>query len=552
MALHLPTLALEAFVAALPLQARGRPVALLEAGRVAAVAESAAVLGVRPGLARATALALVPSLCLGLADPVRDAQAQRAVAHAALRFTPSVAFAGRDTVLLEVASTLRLWGGSERLLERLREDLIPLGHRVMIAWAPTPLGAALLALAGATPATAVPGDHAAFTLVDRTDDLTVLQGRLDDLALPVLCRLKAAMDDPGSAPRPRRPTAGRRAASASTGSDLTALLALETFQALGLRTVGDLRALPRPGLARRLGPGWLALLDRARGLVPDLHDPVRLPDRFETQLALWTRADRGEQVWEGVKPMLTQLLAWARARQGRVERLALSMRHEPRHRQDEDTPEATTLVLALAEPSDDPVHLGRLLRERLARQTLPAPTLELVLRCDSLAAGPTPPADLFPMAGAGPGDLARLLEHLQARLGAQRVLRLQAVADHRPERATRVVAALTQPAPGRPVPLQDAGATLTRPAWLLPQPVPLPPGPAPWAADRPWLDGRALRLVCGPERIESGWWDGEPVARDYFVACDEEGALLWVYRHRFAHAPQVEPAPTWYLHGRFG
>ena len=43
-ALHLPTLALEAFVAALPLQARGRPVALLEAGRVAAVAESAAVL----------------------------------------------------------------------------------------------------------------------------------------------------------------------------------------------------------------------------------------------------------------------------------------------------------------------------------------------------------------------------------------------------------------------------------------------------------------------------------------------------------------------------
>ena len=59
----------------------------------------------------------------------------------------------------------------------------------------------------------------------------------------------------------------------------------------------------------------------------------------------------------------------------------------------------------------------------------------------------------------------------------------------------------------------------------------------------PRLQG-TLDLVAGPERIESGWWDGEPVGRDYFVAVNSGGEALWIYReHR-------NPA-AWYLHGVF-
>jgi protein ImuB len=59
----------------------------------------------------------------------------------------------------------------------------------------------------------------------------------------------------------------------------------------------------------------------------------------------------------------------------------------------------------------------------------------------------------------------------------------------------------------------------------------------------PCLDG-PLTLLAGPERIESGWWDGQPVARDYFVACDPKQAVLWIYRERNAGA-------RWFLQGLF-
>ena len=55
----------------------------------------------------------------------------------------------------------------------------------------------------------------------------------------------------------------------------------------------------------------------------------------------------------------------------------------------------------------------------------------------------------------------------------------------------------------------------------------------------------AVTLLAGPERIESGWWDGNDVRRDYFVAEDRQGARLWVFRERGGNG-------KWYLHGIFG
>ena len=47
-----------------------------------------------------------------------------------------------------------------------------------------------------------------------------------------------------------------------------------------------------------------------------------------------------------------------------------------------------------------------------------------------------------------------------------------------------------------------------RPTWLLPQPMP--------------LRDHALRILTGPERVESGWWDGGDVRRDYYVVRDQQ------------------------------
>ena len=83
-----------------------------------------------------------------------------------------------------------------------------------------------------------------------------------------------------------------------------------------------------------------------------------------------------------------------------------------------------------------------------------------------------------------------------------------------------------------------------RPVWLLREPQPLRD-----EGGTPLLSGKPLWLVAGPERIEAGWWDGGYAARDYFIAQDNEGALLWVYR--FRRAPEVGEV-GWYLQGKFG
>jgi protein ImuB len=83
-----------------------------------------------------------------------------------------------------------------------------------------------------------------------------------------------------------------------------------------------------------------------------------------------------------------------------------------------------------------------------------------------------------------------------------------------------------------------------RPVWLLQHPEPLHERDS-----TPLVDGQALQLLSGPERIESGWWDAELVARDYFIAQLPGGALVWIYR---ARVPALATGPCWFLQGRFG
>ena len=79
----------------------------------------------------------------------------------------------------------------------------------------------------------------------------------------------------------------------------------------------------------------------------------------------------------------------------------------------------------------------------------------------------------------------------------------------------------------------------SRPLWLLAQPEALTTH-----RGRPRRDG-TLELLAGPERIESGWWDGGDVRRDYYVAQTTAGARLWIYR-------DCTGERAWFLHGIFG
>ncbi len=535
LALHVPQLSLESFGASAAGQAPGvdqaplsalasaaagpapRPTALQSGHRITQADAAAQALGVQPGMKRATALALAPELLVGQADAARDAAALLAAAHVALAFTPEVVLANENTVLMQVQASLRLFGGLQALLLRLRADLAalwpPVGHAVQLAAAPTAVGGALLAHWAAAGAPAMDGLHG-----PHTTNLEALVQLLDQAPLDLLA-------------------AGHEHAL--------------KVQGMGLASVGELRRLPRAGLARRFGAEILLDLDKALGLAPDPRAWLALPATFEARLELAHRADTSAQVLTAAALLLARLVAWAQARQVRIVAFSLQMRHEARHGQ--RAGEAASLLrVEMAEPTLDAGHLQLLLRERLAAFVLPAPTLELRLFCSETRASAVPNGELFPARQAQALGLARLLERLRARLGEQGVQSLQAFADHRPERASPT-AALAPAQPGSsaasttPTTLKLGHSTLPlhQPLWLLPEPLALAQRGA-----RPLWEGQPLRLLSGPQRIETGWWDGALAARDYYIAMAPGGALLWLWRQRLAPGQAGAPA-AWMLQGRF-
>jgi protein ImuB len=127
---------------------------------------------------------------------------------------------------------------------------------------------------------------------------------------------------------------------------------------------------------------------------------------------------------------------------------------------------------------------------------------------------------LFRDARAAGEDWTRLVERLAARLGGGAVHGLAVHSEHRPELAWR----RTEPGAKTPAPLEPPGP---RPRWLLETPRRLGEG--------------EFALLAGPERIESGWWDGNEARRDYYIARSGDGSLAWVYR----------TVDGWYQHGIF-
>lgn len=294
----------------------------------------------------------------------------------------------------------------------------------------------------------------------------------------------------------------------------------ELLADLGILRMRDALALPRSGFAQRFGPEALAILDRLAGRVPDPRVPHEPPARYRARLELPAEAEGVEAILFPLRRLLAEMEGTLRGRGAGVQGLDLVLEHTGRR--------STRLGLAFATPEREADFILAIARERLARTELPAPTVALRLVADRLQS--CTPREMSWLAGREEKAVsrARLIERLSARLGNPRVFGIALADDHRPERGWR-------PSSPAPCPAWDGGA---RPAWLLNRPQRLVAGEA-----GPSLQGR-LDLVAGPERIETGWWDGEPVSREYFVAANPNGETFWIYR-------ECREPGAWYLHGIF-
>ena len=423
--------------------------------------------------------------------------ADTALAWWALRFTPLVARV-EQSLVLEVSGSERLFGGRVTLLQHLFES-------------------------ESLPAQ-VPLQHA--------------QG---ETALLALARLWAHLPDAPIHTLPLHTLAAARAH-------------MPTLERLGCSNWGQLRALPRAGLARRFGAALVDALDCAYGMRPELYPWLCLPDVFEAPLELSAAVDSAPALLFGARRLLAQLLVWLRARQHGVLALELlweldarrsNALHVDAHHQGSGQ---GRLLLRTAQATQDMVHLQRLLGEQLAQVCLPAPVLYLRLRSLQTQALAGESHSLLPEDQRKGDSLHQTLERLGARLGPQQVLCVQPQACHLPEQMQAWRPWTPQPIPKTAVAaLSDQAALL--PTWLLAQPQLLQQ-----SQGLPQYHG-PLTLLAGPQRLETGWLEGTPALRDYFVARSAQAGLVWIYRERLGHAGQKNTSAglhlRWYLHGLF-
>ncbi len=470
----------------------------------------------------------------------------------ALRFTPRVARVD-EALLLEVSTTERLWGGRAALLAQLHASAPPWagGLGVDTPGVDTPGGAAA-GLAGpegggAQPPSERSSKPSSETLATPfTTPFTTpfAEGPTAFQALALL-RLQLAAE-PGA-----RHAMPRRIPHDLPLHTLTALRPhVASLARMGCNTWGQLRALPRDGVARRLGAAALRALDCAYGDAPHPHTWLELPEAFALTAELPALATSADALLWSAHALLQALQAWLQARQQGVLALELAWHHDLRKVDGKPVPPWQALPVRTAQPTQALAHLRRLLAEHLARTPLAAPVNQIALRALQTVPMPHASASLLPPTGRegrSTDDAARSeswhqwVERLSARLGPEQVQCVVLVADHRPEcmqrwqPASQALGRGGGPAapvgPG-PAARTSAGAPSTAPAdpwgregaqvqsdhstpgaafqapdaslwptWLL-----RPPQRLSVQGSRPCYHG-PLRLLAGPHRLEAAWWE---------------------------------------------
>ncbi len=291
---------------------------------------------------------------------------------------------------------------------------------------------------------------------------------------------------------------------------------IEKLERVGIQTLSDLLALPLPDIARRFDIDLVNYVGRLMGQFKHPLETYHPPAQFQHHLVLLFDIENIQWLEKPLYGLLKKLDGFLRLRDQVAYELQLTL-----HQRDKSINSITFTSASGDYQADKWQKLCQLTLESLK---LDAPVQELTLSVVRSAQRETANPDIFDGI-KGQQTPLELISLLQAKLGQQRVRKVAYSHDPRPEKANQLCDPTTKlPEFDTPTPL--------RPTFIYPHPLPF--------SDMPF--NRKMQLVHGPERLLTGWWDGEPITRDYFIAHNETGQWLWVYR---------TPQKQWFVHGQF-
>lgn len=532
---------------------KGRSAALVVNGprgsEVAACCGTAASHGVRPGMPLVEAQSLVRDLGVAAYDRAADRRALVKWAEACERFSPRVALEEGEepeSLLLDISNLEHLWGSEAELIGQVKKFFTSRGYLVRLAVAET-VGAAWAA--------------AHFAEGGR--------GKVEEGGVP--CSREAERSVSMLSPHMLTPLCGENMAPTQVEqlpvqalriADDTAAVLRE----LGIETIGELMALPREGLAARFGDELLRRLDQLTGAGREVIEPQRGLAALEASYALEEPTGDRAVLMHVLSQLVDQLgRQLAKGDQGAV-LLACSLRCT--------SGPPVSLRVGLLQPSACPRQLLELIELHLEAVKLADEVDRVELRAAVVGRLGERQGELFADRwSTDPHQLAVLVNRLSSRLGYERVLRAKLRASPMPERAVRwrgaggwglgageststnrkkskrrVLRSVSMSERHMPTSPSDEGMPPHAiPLLLYPQPQGMevvcvaPDGPPQFV----WLEQRREPIVycVGPERIETLWWRGPSVRRDYYRVATESGSHLWMFR-RLADG-------RWFVHGVF-
>ncbi|CAH6809529.1 UmuC domain-containing protein [Vibrio chagasii] len=303
---------------------------------------------------------------------------------------------------------------------------------------------------------------------------------------------------------------------------------VERLNRVGINIVEELLKLPLQEVARRFDIDLVNYVGRLNGQFKHPIDFYHPPESFQQYLELLFDIENILFIEKPLLKLLNQLECFLKLRDRVAFELTLTL-----HLRDKDEHHVSFYSAQgdyLAEKWANLTHLT------LESLKLTAPVQGLTL---SLARHGEPQTAYHDLFDGNTGTLAALdlLSLLQAKLGQACIQTPKIQQDPRPEKANRyslptlsknvAKKQATVEVVGQTEPTINISQQRLRPSILLQEPEALTEN---------------VTLSQGPERIVSGWWDGEKIIRDYFIAHSENGRWLWVFR---------TPDKQWFLHGLF-
>ena len=526
---------------------------LLGNTRLDVVSREARALGVHPGQTIASARARASELAVRVVRPdaVRGVLAR--LAEVALAFGATVSFATAsdgvdsqgDVVWVDVTGCAHLHApspssssssssssrsdGEAVLGSRLAQVFAGLGHVCAVAIADGPRVAAILARAAAA------SRAASVAAPDRGP--RDRRRREEEEDTPVLVVVPPGKNAVALAPLP--------VSALPLGADDVRWLAK-----IGVRTITELRALPRAALASRLGARAPVVLSLAEGedrapLAP--YVPPEIPE----EAAVFEYGVEGSEALTFVaKTLADRLAARLAGRAVAASRIELDLTLDVALLRDEGDGSGAAggakseriqrIAIDLPQPLSGASDLLAALRPKIERAVLRAPVLGAKLRAPSLVHKPQAALSLFEPQPKAAQALPRLVAELAADLGEEAVGKLSLGDAWSPEDRSRFVRLDVKTAATAPRPQAGADvngrrrrhmlSSVPEPTRLLSQPMAVP--------------REAVKVVRHLSRIEAvDWWkhlpgEGPKKGVDYVYAWVDEGAA-WVEIDRASGAARV-------------